>query len=171
MKNSVKYFAVVAALYIGLPAQAAVQTYNFNGVMDSGFYNGSSFSGSFSFDDATIDSIDLDFANLLSFDMSFLNTSFTLANVDGVPDVSFQDGSFLGLALNANSILPDVGFTFIPGSFDSSDAFVAYDTNAGFSGAGSVNYTIAAPIPEPDSYAMLLAGLGLIGFASRRNLM
>lgn len=171
MKNSVKYLAVIAALCIGLPAQAAVQTYNFNGVMDSGFYNGSNYSGSFSFDDATIDNSDLDFANLLSFDISFLSSTFTLANVDGVPDVSFQDGSFLGLALSVNSILPDVGFTFVPGSFDTSDAFIAYDTNAGFSGAGSVAYTIAAPVPEPESYAMLLAGLGLMGFVSRRKLI
>jgi len=35
---------------------------------------------------------------------------------------------------------------------------------------GLNNLTIAAmPVPEPESYAMLLAGLGLIGFAARRR--
>jgi len=29
--------------------------------------------------------------------------------------------------------------------------------------------TIGAPIPEPETYAMLLAGLGLLGFAARRR--
>lgn len=29
--------------------------------------------------------------------------------------------------------------------------------------------TISAPIPEPETYAMLLAGLGLLGFAARRR--
>jgi len=29
---------------------------------------------------------------------------------------------------------------------------------------------IAAPVPEPETYAMLLAGLGLLGFANRRRM-
>lgn len=29
--------------------------------------------------------------------------------------------------------------------------------------------SVAAPVPEPESYAMLFAGLGLIGFAARRR--
>ena len=28
---------------------------------------------------------------------------------------------------------------------------------------------MAAPVPEPETYAMLLAGLGLLGFARRRK--
>jgi phage terminase large subunit-like protein len=28
---------------------------------------------------------------------------------------------------------------------------------------------VAAPIPEPETYAMLLAGLGLLGFMARRK--
>ena len=31
------------------------------------------------------------------------------------------------------------------------------------------NLDVAAPIPEPGTYAMLLAGLGLLGIASRRR--
>lgn len=34
---------------------------------------------------------------------------------------------------------------------------------------GTVTYTFAAPVPEPETYAMLLAGLGLVGFAARRR--
>lgn len=40
--------------------------------------------------------------------------------------------------------------------------------NAGFTTFGSTDGLIAA-VPEPETYAMLLAGLGLIGFASRRR--
>ena len=31
------------------------------------------------------------------------------------------------------------------------------------------NLTFTTPIPEPETYAMLLAGLGLLGFAARRR--
>ena len=31
------------------------------------------------------------------------------------------------------------------------------------------NFTFTTPVPEPKTYAMLLAGLGMIGFAARRN--
>ncbi|MEK7708235.1 MAG: FxDxF family PEP-CTERM protein, partial [Pseudomonadota bacterium] len=33
--------------------------------------------------------------------------------------------------------------------------------------AGTMNIS---PIPEPETYAMLLAGLGLIGFSARRRM-
>lgn len=158
---------VIAALFSTvLPAQAAVQSYSFNGVMDSGFYNGEVYTGSFSFDDATIDNTGLDIASLINLNMDFLNSNFNLASSVGMPDVSFQDGSFLGLSWNVESSIPDFALTFVAGSNDTSDAFVAYDTTLGLSGAGNVIY---APVPEADSYAMFLAGLGLLGFVARRR--
>ena len=36
-------------------------------------------------------------------------------------------------------------------------------------GFGQLGYTITAAVPEPETYAMLLAGLGLIGVAARRR--
>jgi hypothetical protein len=30
-------------------------------------------------------------------------------------------------------------------------------------------FTIGAPIPEPETYALMLAGLGLLGFMARRK--
>ncbi len=53
---------------------------------------------------------------------------------------------------------------------------MAYDTNGvktnsgiGLSHAGFFGTPTTAPIPEPETYAMLLAGLGLLGFAARRK--
>jgi hypothetical protein len=31
------------------------------------------------------------------------------------------------------------------------------------------NETFSAPVPEPETYAMLLAGLGALGFVGRRR--
>lgn len=172
MKNTFKSLVIAALFSTVLPAQAAVQTYSFSGTFDSGFYNGQIYSGNFSFDDAGISNVGLSFTSLLSFNMNILNTNFTLANAttdfqNGVfPDVSFQDGSLLGLSLNIDSTTPGIGFTFIAGSADTSDAYVAYDTPLGFSGAGNVVYT---QVPEADTYAMLLAGLGVMGTVARRR--
>jgi len=48
-----------------------------------------------------------------------------------------------------------------------SESFIAYDTTLGFSGTGSISY--AAPIPEPEIYSLMLAGIGLVGFLARRR--
>lgn len=47
---------------------------------------------------------------------------------------------------------------------------IARDSSYGYTAAsGSLNYA-AQPVPEPETYAMMLAGLGLIGFAARRRM-
>ena len=35
--------------------------------------------------------------------------------------------------------------------------------------AGALAPTVAAPVPEPETYALLLAGLGVVGWAARRR--
>lgn len=179
MKKSIKSILVLVALTFGLQAQAGIQNYSFSGILTSGDYINETFSGDFSFDDATIDNSGFDIATLLSFNMNFLNTNYTLVNAIDyptiMPDVSFQDGSFLGLSISLDYAPPLqsvtlYGFTFIPGQVNQSEAFVAYDTDSiGFSGDGSVTYTMTAPIPEPETYAMLLAGLGLVGLIGAKR--
>ena len=45
-------------------------------------------------------------------------------------------------------------------------------TASGFTiqqGGGSVNFTAVTPVPEPETYALMLAGLGMIGMLARRR--
>lgn len=148
--------ALTVMLMASMPsAQAATQTWSF-----SGTYESNSFSGNFSFDDALLsvqDSFDPNtfYAPVSSFSMNYLGTSYSLADVlDSYAEVSYYGNSFLGLSTSVSD------FTFVAGAYDLSDAYITTDF-----GSADVIY---APIPEPQSYAMLLAGLGLLGFASRR---
>lgn len=64
----------------------------------------------------------------------------------------------------------DLNNLFVSSSGDSASG--GYETYSYFAGAstGTGSWTIGpAPIPEPHTYAMLLAGLGLIGAAARRR--
>ena len=55
---------------------------------------------------------------------------------------------------------------YIPGSYHLNVAGFRFLPSAGYGGTVS---TIPAPVPEPETYAMLLAGLGLVGFTARRR--
>ncbi|MBX9894377.1 MAG: FxDxF family PEP-CTERM protein [Nitrosomonas sp.] len=57
------------------------------------------------------------------------------------------------------------GVIRLPGSFDSISFTHTSETWHGF----TVGVAGIAPVPEPETYAMLLVGLGLLGFAARRR--
>jgi hypothetical protein len=149
--------ALAALLLAALPAaNAAVQSYSFSGTL-----NDVAFSGGFSFDDSALIAFDpvnsplLTVAPLLSFSMTYGGVGYGLGDAWAAPDVSYYDVSFLGLSLSNEAM------TFIPGSFDVKDAYVT-------DGLRSADVIYAA-VPEPESYALLLAGLGLMGFLARRR--
>lgn len=124
---------------------------------------------------------------LLSFDgdltlsaSSVLNLQLTsLSDFDGV---SVSDNVSLGgeIAIHNLGYMPVVGDSFIVMTFDQNLGGSSFDglTWRGF-GSGvefdviynphDVTLAVAA-VPEPETYAMMLAGLGLLGFVARRRL-
>jgi hypothetical protein len=113
----------------------------------------------------------------------------TYNSTGGFTSVSFDN---LGLSLNANTkyiayltssdpAVSHVQLSRTQTTQDSSgfgigNAYLSTIPGQGwqlpFNGSGflSLQYTaVTAPVPEPGSYAMLLAGLGLIGFMARRG--
>lgn len=77
-------------------------------------------------------------------------------------DVNIFDGATLlgTVGLSSNGLVDLSAFSHVTSLYmdDSS-------TGAGF----AYDHFIFAPVPEPETYAMLLAGLGLMGFMTRRR--
>ena len=169
MSKLLRITTLVSMLFAALPAAQAA-TYSFSGMLDSGSLIGESFFGNLSFDDIGLTGVDLEIRSLNSLSLSFLGNTYSIGNAESTPDVSFLNGSFLGLSYSVTS--STMGFSFIPGFSNTSEAFVAYDMLSGGnivdgqSGSASIVYL---PVPEPESYAMFLAGLGLMGLAALRR--
>ena len=158
--------ALIGLLLLGATsAQAATNTYTFSGALDSGVFNGETFSGQFSFDDATLTGTGDEYLAVNTVNMNFHGQTYTQTNAAAVPEVRFADGALLGLSFTVDS--SDPAFSLIPGFSSIADAQIGYDSRVGASGYGSVSYTLV-PVPEPETYALLLAGLGLVGWSTRR---
>ena len=131
-------------------------------------------------------STDTFFALLWSTSGGTLYTStFTHSTVDPAPAVS--GGSYVGVPVGAGQLGGAIDFAWggttgidvvmvwnvVGNTYTSTD----WDIN-GILGAGmidgpfpgfSANFHMAAPVPEASTYGMMLAGLGLVGFAVRRR--
>ena len=137
------------------PVSAAGITYDFEVLPDSGPLAGDRYTGSFSYDDSLLSNAGTEFLLVDTFSFSFLGQDYDETTGPFATEVLFTDGDFLGLNYAASD------FSFIPGFFDSSEAFFAYQTDAGV-GAADVVYTLRQPeqsVPEPTSaIALILAG-------------
>ena len=110
-------------------------------------------------------------ANWSNMGMSALDGYNVLFNFVDATSVNFSSINVLGSVLAPNAVIGgsngNILGTVVAGDWNASltlgnsKAFAATDVT-GFAAAVS-------PVPEPGTYAMLLAGLGLVGFAVRRR--
>ncbi len=99
-----------------------------------------------------------------------LTTSLLFQNFVNITGAQLYDGTGFGATLFATTGSPffTASPVLSPGFYD----LRVSGTLTGTSGlyGVAVNFSpAAAPIPEPETYAMMLAGLGLMGFVARRR--
>ncbi|MFZ5527123.1 MAG: PEP-CTERM sorting domain-containing protein [Pseudomonadota bacterium] len=95
----------------------------------------------------------------------------TAYGVDGSSS-SFTLGSFStsldGVALDDSALIDSTNYAITQG-LRLAHADIAYITIKG-DGVVMDNLTFTTPVPEPQAYALMLAGLGVVAFAARRRL-
>lgn len=129
---------------------------------------------------------------VLNYDLRHSNTSSRYEQVqyslDGTSfiDLTTFDGNagdtwFNNRMINLSSITgadnnANFAFRVVSTFSPNTSAYVASTSSSAYATSGTWRFDMAtvsgaaiAPVPEPETYAMLLAGLGLMGFASRRR--
>ncbi len=169
-----RMLAVAMTMWLGLAAgtaNAGVPTFSgWDGSADAGynasFWNtgvASSFTDLFSFVIPADASGNGD-ANVISL------TSRNITNVQLTAFTLFESlsGVFSTGVIDGTGTEATLSFTGgqVPGSYTLTVA--GYKINTALSGSYAGSLAIS-PVPEPETYAMLLAGLGLIGFSARRR--
>ena len=126
---------------------------------------------------AFVDKFTLNIAGSL-LEANALGTTISTLVGSGLVDFSFSDNSGGGHTFaNGQAQTPVLGFMIMPGQ--NIEGFGAFDYILGFndSATGDADYDdfvvgvkfVAAAVPEPETYAMMLAGIGMMGFMVRRR--
>lgn len=131
----------------------------------------------------TIDNTPISMSNIVPMGIFQDVYSFTLANPGdlsgNVVAINFDGYNILGLtvtlqdstfALIGTDATPATGFTFsnlAAGTYALNVLGFATGNAGGFYAGGMIATT--APVPEPETYALLLAGLGVVGFMAARR--
>ncbi len=165
--------SLCGALMMVAPAsEAALVGYTFSGVADSGSLLDTSYTGSFSYDDAGLINSDYEYIDLSSFAFTFGSAAYTLADADitaNLPSADFLDGEFLGVSYMVSSSL-DPTFSLISASEYGDVAYFSYTAISGDSGFGSLSYVAdVSAVPVPAAVWLFTSALAGFGVITRRK--
>ncbi len=168
-----KTLLAAAIAGLALQAQAANVVINIGSdAFDAGSLAGQKLTGTFSFDDTALTAA-TEWLPLSSFSFTLDSQTYTIgSDVLGgdpnfAPRVLFIGGAVLGLEASVDATDKTIGF--VPG-FDLGGSYVfALGANPSPVDYGTATLTFTAAVPEPESYALMLGGLGVVGWLARRR--
>lgn len=184
MKKIVLVLAMASAA-ISASASAALVSGSFSGTVTGGNsnYTGQSYSGSYAYDDAQTQ-----FQNPILYGVQHLPTNSVTFNIGGASYlyiidalmlqnneflISFADETRFGGAGGAGRLgftgLNVTGFPVLPDFSDRQARFELFDSRVGSGFLLGSPVQVAAAIPEPATWAMMLVGFGAMGVAMRRR--
>jgi hypothetical protein len=185
MLHTFKTALLTISLFLGglAPALANVQTFNLTW-SGASFGNGASATGYISFDTALLNNPGYtgfsDMTGVSALSISVTGSSYGGNGTFGLSDYDVFQVNTGGGTLDLNSqwigqAIPGVGTWGVNGgAFFLRSSSIDAPTGRGgaklvTSGSEMMSLTSVAPVPEPETYAMLLFGLGLIGGIARRR--
>ena len=170
MKNSFKLKLLAAAVLISsgasqaAPTQAPVNWFGHDPAEFATFYSavGHTFEHEYLFNlgssaNALATAVSNDVANIFNINNGKVELFKSNGDNDFTNDLSIGSFSFDSTASNATFSSLNAGDYY----------YQVTGTVAGGYGGGYQLFSNVSPVPEPETYAMLLAGLGLIGFSMR----
>ncbi|TVQ47566.1 MAG: PEP-CTERM sorting domain-containing protein [Gloeocapsa sp. DLM2.Bin57] len=157
------------------PAQAQTLTLSVNGSIESGNLLGTTYTGTFSFDEP-VGSMGEVFVPVDSLSITFTDTevppntaTFTEADMPSGPEVLYLDGDLLGLSFSVEDAqlgTVTFDFTFNPGFTEVGQASLFYNIQGGGSGTGTAEFEV---VPEPTTMLASFGILGVLGWYRRRS--
>lgn len=157
---------LIAAAALIAASAAHADSFNFNGSIDAGPLSGQSFSGSFTVDTSAVTGSAFEQLLLSDFSLNFNALGYSQ---NGTATADYADGVFLGLSYSFST--ESYQLSMLSGTFDASDAVLYFQpmlNGAPVPTASSGLYTVTA-VPEPETWALMLGGLGAIGMLARRR--
>jgi len=164
-----KSFIAACLLFLAGAVQASIEDYNFTAT-GSWFGTATTPYGMPSSPTVTGSLVVDNVADVLTgFSLSTGSQTWTLSNVNNSSSyLSFGGGNLLDFGIIFSNVAGGNGYVYSNNTFaihDASGDWIACNGCVSFA-AGNAP---AAPVPEPESYTMILAGLGLMGFLVRRK--
>ncbi|WP_422017571.1 FxDxF family PEP-CTERM protein [Roseateles sp.] len=152
---------LIAAAALIAASAAHADSFNFSGTVDAGPLSGQTFAGSYTFNAAQVSGSAFEQLALSAFTLNFNSVTYTL---NGSATADYADGVFLGLSYTSTNAAGTL--SLLSGSMDVTDAFLHFQPTTGLESSGG--YTVTA-VPEPETWALMLGGLGAIGMLARRR--